>query len=106
MSKTLWVAKQGPIGKCFFVYPEPMTAYDYFNLDHKEWIEPRNPEFHSTDSLDDIMENAYKDLERILTKFKASLTDDDYDMYSITEDASFDTTLKIPPCEEPLIMDY
>ena len=98
--------KQGPIGKCFFVYPEPMTDYDYFNLDHKEWIEPRNPEFHSTDSLDDIMENAYKDLERILTKFKSSLNDDDYDMYSITEDASFDTTLKIPPCEEPLIMDY
>lgn len=98
--------KQGPVGKCFFVYPEPMTDYDYFNLEHKELVEPRNPEFHTTDSLDDIMENAYKDLERILTKFKASLTDDDYDMYSITEDQSFDTTLKIPPCEEPLIMDY
>ncbi|MBR0414417.1 MAG: hypothetical protein IJI67_05065 [Clostridia bacterium] len=98
--------KQGPVGKCFFVYPEPMTDYDYFNLEHKELVEPRNPEFHTTDSLDDIMEKAYKDLERILTKFKASLTDDDYDMYSITEDQSFDTTLKIPRCEEPLIMDY
>ena len=95
--------KQGPIGKCFFVYPTPMTDYDYFNLDHKEWIEPRNPEFHSTDSLDDIMENAYKDLERVLTKFKSSLTDPDYDMYSITEDQNFDTTLKIPVCENPLI---
>ena len=95
--------KQGPVGKCFFVYPTPMTDYDYFNLDRKEWIEPRNPDFHSTASLDDIMENAYKDLERVLTKFKEALTDDDADMYAITEDQNFDTTLKIPVCENPLI---
>ena len=95
--------KQGPMAECFFVYPTPWTDYDYFNPDHNEWIEPRNPDFHSTDSLDDIMENAYKDLERVLTKFKEALTDDDADIYAITEDQNFDTTLKIPVCENPLI---
>ena len=95
--------KQGPMGTCFFVPSEPLTDYDYFNESHKEWHEPKNPDFKSTDSLEDIFNNAYKDLEEILPKFAACLTDDDYDIYSITEDMGFDTSLKNPRCENPVI---
>lgn len=95
--------KVGPVGTCFFVPKVPLTDYDYFNMDHHEWTEPRNPEFKSTDSLADLFDKAFVDYEQILTKFAAYLKDDSIDPYTITEDHGFDTSLQMPRCENPVI---
>lgn len=95
--------KQGPMGTCFFVPKTPMTDYDYFNDAKKEWSEPRNPSFRSSENLTEIFDRAFKDFERILTQFAKSIDDDSIDMYAITEDHGFDTTLVSPKCENPFI---
>jgi hypothetical protein len=95
--------KQGPMGTCFFVPAKPMTDYDYFNDGRKDWCEPKNPSFHSNESLTDIFERAFKDYERILTEFSKAITDDSIDIYKITEDHGFDTTIQSPVCENPFI---
>lgn len=97
---------QGPMGTCFFVPCKPLDDYNYFSDDGMPWLNPHNPDAKPrTESFYDLFNYAGEDLKQMMTKLKASLTDDNFDMESITGNLSFDKGIAIPYCDDLTIKD-
>lgn len=98
--------KQGPMGTCFFVPRQPLTDYNYFSDDGQEWLNPHNPEATpKTDSFYDLFCYAGTDIKEMLTKLHDSISDDNYDMVSITNNLSFDKGIAIEYSDDLTIKD-